>query len=332
MKIFFNTYPAAFQCPGGGEIQLLKSKEALERRGHEVVLFDQWRHALSEADVIHHFSVQGGTYNICAYAHGQGIPLVISPILWLSDYIDQYPMGEIELMISLADVLCPNSKAEVDRFVHHFDAPPEKYHVTYNGVDAMFFDEVSPDIFRSKFQITKSFILCVGNIEVRKNQLALVEAAARVDVPVVLIGNVRDPAYFDAMKAKFNGNFTYLGYLEHDDELLRSAYSACAVFALPSLLETPGLAALEGAASGAPLVITAEGCTEEYFGPDAYYVDPENVDDIAEKLAIGATTPREGGLLRSRVQQFTWDKVALQLERAYEKAISVAGKPPFFNK
>ena len=41
--------------------------------------------------------------------------------------------------------------------------------------------------------------------------------------------------------------------MEHRDPLLALAYSACSVFALPSTLETPGLAALEAAAAGAPL-------------------------------------------------------------------------------
>lgn len=324
MKIFFNTYPVAFQCPGGGEIQLIKSKEALERRGHEVFLFDPWNHKLNDADIIHHFSVQGGTYNLCAYARGQGIPLVISPILWLSDYVDQYPMGEIELMISLADVICPNSEAEIDRFVQHFDIPREKYHVTYNGVEEKFFDAISPDVFRSHFGIEGPFILCVGNIEVRKNQFALVQAAAKIGVKVILLGNVRDQDYFSSMKRELGGKFIYLGYLEHSSDLLRSAYAACSLFALPSLLETPGLAALEAAASGAPIVITAEGCTEEYFGSAAYYVDPKNVDDIAGKIELGLKKNGVNVELRSRTRRFGWDKVAVQLEMAYEKAISRA--------
>lgn len=321
MKIYFNTYPVAFQCPGGGEIQLLKSKEALERRGHEVVFFNQWEHSLAEADVIHHFSVQGGTYNICAYAHNNGIPLVVSPILWLSEYIDQYPMGEIGFITSVADVLCPNSEAEVDRFLQHFPEPRDKYQVTHNGIDNLFFTPVLPDLFQQKFCINQPFALCVGNIETRKNQLNLLEAANRSNLHVVLIGNVRDNAYFTELSSRFTGKFTYLGYLEHDSELLRSAYSACTVFALPSLLETPGLAALEAAASGAQLVITAEGCTEEYFGGDARYVDPKNVADISCKLTEAVETGlHNGSRLAQYVRQYTWDRTALQLEQAYHCA------------
>lgn len=321
MKIFFNTYPAAFQCPGGGEIQLLKSKEALERRGHEVVLFNQWQDDLSDADIIHHFSVQGGAYNICMYAHNRGIPLVISPILWLSEYVDQYPMSEISLLTSIANVICPNSQAEVGRFLNHFDAPIGKYHITHNGVDSTFFEPVDPELFLSHFGLQQPFVLCVGNIEIRKNQSVLLEAARHLGVHVVLIGNIRDSGYFNRLNKLFSGRFSYLGFLEHDSELLRSAYSACQTFALPSLLETPGLAALEAAAAGVPLVITEEGCTQEYFGVEAFYVNPKSVNDVSNKLALAISVPRQSHSLRDRVRQYTWDRVAEELEAAYRQAM-----------
>lgn len=322
MKIFFNTYPVAFQCAGGGEIQLIKSKEALERRGHEVILFNQWEHKLSEADVVHQFSVQGGIYNLCAYTRAQKIPLVLSPILWLSEYIDQYPMGEIGYMTSVADVICPNSQAEVDRFLQHFDAPASKYHVTHNGVDALFFHREPADLFLAEYNIDRPFILCVGNIETRKNQLSLLKAASNIGQHVVLIGNIRDQNYFAQLENEFRGQFSYIGFLEHDSPLLRSAYAACTTFALPSLLETPGLAALEAAAAGTPLVITKEGCTTEYFDDAAYYADPKDVGDIARKLMQAINAGRDKCNLSSQVERFSWDLVAEELEQAYLKAIA----------
>lgn len=320
MRIFFNTYPVAFQCPGGGEIQLLKSKEALEKRGHEVVLFDQWKHSLRDADVVHQFSVQGGIYNFCQYVQNSGIPLVVSPILWLSEYVDQYPMGEIGHLLNLADVICPNSEAESIRFVKHFEFTKPKYMVTHNGVDDFFFDRIDGDLFRTKFDINGEFALCVGNIETRKNQLALVEAAAEVNLPVVLIGDIRDELYFKQIEQSYFGKFNHIGVLQHNDPLLRSAYSACSVFALPSLLETPGLAALEAAASNAPILITSEGCTAEYFQDSVYYVNPKSIGEIAAQLSLAIKEQKrpEDGF----VKKFSWDQTALELEMAYKRAIA----------
>ena len=234
-------------------------------------------------------------------------------------------------MTSVADVICPNSQAEVDRFLKHFDAPAGKYHVTHNGVDREFFDSVPASLFLAEYRIERPFILCVGNIEVRKNQLALLRAADSLNLHVVLIGNVRDTEYFAQLNAEFSGRFSYLGYFEHTSPILRSAYSACSAFALPSLLETPGLAALEAAAAGAPLVITQEGCTEEYFGEAAYYVDPKSVEDISEKLLAAVNSKRDAVELCTRVMQFTWDRVAEELEQAYLKAQSIVRVSRLYN-
>ena len=112
---------------------------------------------------MHQFSVQGGIYNLCAYVHHNHIPLVLSPILWLSEYIDQYPMGEIGFMTQVADVICPNSHAEVERFLLHFDAPIDKYLVTHNGVDECFFEPIAPDLFLADHSINVPFVLVLSS-------------------------------------------------------------------------------------------------------------------------------------------------------------------------
>ena len=105
MRILFSTYPAAFDCPGGGEAMLLKSLEALERAGAEVIRFNPWRPQLDEVDVVHYFSIQGGPF-FCDYVTRRGLPLVISPVLWLTEENRrQFPMQQICDILHLADVI-----------------------------------------------------------------------------------------------------------------------------------------------------------------------------------------------------------------------------------
>lgn len=316
MKIVFNTYPAAFQCPGGGEIQLLKSKQALESLGHEVILFDQWSTNLADCDVLHHFSVQGGSVNLCAYAKSQNIPLVISPILWMSGRPHDYPLGEIQHLFSLADVICTNSNMETNKLCQNFDVKEEKFILTHNGVDDIFFEPVDGQLFRNKFNPNRKFILCVGNIEPRKNQHMLVRAAKKVGIQLVLIGNVRDQNYFNESGIAEDENTLFLGAMDHDSPYLRSAYSACEIFALPSLLETPGLAALEAAASKTKLVITGEGSTREYFENSVIYVDPFDIDSVSDGIEIALNNE----INRTDIR-FSWRNTARQLEKAYSEAI-----------
>jgi glycosyltransferase involved in cell wall biosynthesis len=165
--------------------------------------------------------------------------------------------------------------------------PREKFATVYNGVEEIFYEPVSPEIFRTEFKITEPFVLNVGNIEPRKNQINLAKAMKSFpEMKLVLIGHIRDPKYAEAVFAEGVDQIIHIGTLVHGSELQRSAYAACEVFCLPSTLETPGLAALESAACGAKIVITEEGSTKEYFGNQVTYCDPTSTESISNRMYL----------------------------------------------
>ena len=107
-------------------------------------------------------------------------------------------------------------------------------------------------------------MLNVGHIGPgRKNVFRLIQALEKINAPSVIIGRIEENEYgkmcLDA--AKNNPRLLILDAIPNDSELLASAYAACSVFALPSLFETPGIAALEAALAGASVVITKFGGT-----------------------------------------------------------------------
>ena len=326
MRVLFNTFPLAFDCPGGGEVQLQKSKEALESLGVEVLLYDMWQPQFDQVDLVHHFSVQGGSSLFCRYAKKtKGLPLVISPILWITEESYQarlYPVEEIKHLLHLADRSLPNSQREADALASIFKVPREKFVPVVNGVDDYFLSQTpDPQLFLETYGLEPPFLLNVANIEPRKNQLNLVRAVRQLDIPLVLLGNIRDQAYYDRCVAEGEGCFRYLGYVEHHSPLLLSAYGTCSVCVLPSTLETPGLAALEAAAKGARVVITQEGCTQEYFGPDVTYVDPQSVESIRQGIEEQLAAPVSPGLAHRVASQFTWTQAARQLLQVYTQVV-----------
>jgi glycosyltransferase involved in cell wall biosynthesis len=321
MRILFYTYPVAFGCPGGGEVQLTECRNALQRAGHEVLLYNQWEPQF-DVDVVHSFSVQASTMHFCDYVKGRNLPLAISPIIWLGKDIHNYAMTEMGHLFYIADALLPNSRAEAERINAHFGTSMEKMHPVVNGVDARFFELADPGLFREEYAniVGESpFLLYVGNIEHRKNQLQLIRAAKGMDAPVLLFGRIRDETYWQQCEKELPSNVHYLGAIEFASDLQRSAYAACSAFVLPSRLETPGLAALEAAACGAPLCITQEGCTREYFGEHAVYVDPDDVQSIHAGMASVLSRRRSGALRQHILDNYTWDISAAQLVAAYFK-------------
>ncbi len=323
MKALFNTYPVAFDTPGGGEIQLLKTKSALEELGVEVSLFDTWHPKIREADVVHYFSVFGGSSVFCNFVKDRKKPLAISSVLYPHKNLERYPMGEIKHLLSIADVILPNSGHEGDLLSSVFDIPRTKFVPVYNGVDQVFLSDPAFDgsLFRKTYGIDGPFLLSVANIEERKNQIALARSMAGTDLTLVLFGNVRSQEYFDEMIRVSNGKIRYLGYLPNHSELLRSAYLAAEAFILPSLLETPGLAALEAGAMGAKVIVTSVGSTREYFEDLAHYVDPEDESTFLPTIHRALSTSKST-LLRDHIRnKFTWAHAAKQTLAAYQRIV-----------
>ncbi len=320
MKVLFNTYPMAFHPPGGGEVQLLQYSKHLSESGVDVKLMDHWNPQFLDFDIVHFFSCMSGSVHFCAFIKKIGLPLVLSPNLWITEETRHlYPYDEIRTQFILADKIIGNSDIECDTLARVFNMPREKFVTVYNGVDEIFFESVSPDAFREHFGIYGPFILNVANIEPRKNQLKLIKALKEFpDLKLIIIGHIRDHDYFQQCVDEGGDQLSYLGPLPHDSELLRAAYSACELFALPSTLETPGLAALEASACGAKVLVTSEGCTREYFGEGAIYVAPDDVSNISQGIATSLLQGKNFLLSLSIRSNFTWNHSVKLLSEHYQ--------------
>lgn len=325
MRVLFATYPWAFAVPGGGERQIEHYAAQLPALGVEVVLHDPWKPRFDDVDAVHYFSVVGGSVHFCNFVHQRGLALIVSSSLWVPEGRESdYPLAEISDQLRLADVIIPNSAREAQRLAEVMGISGERFAPVLNGVDARFAKPADGSLFRNHFGIDAPFVLNVGNVEARKNQITLARALADTGLPLVIIGQVREHGYAERLFAEAGPRLRFLGPLDHADPLLASAYAACSVFALPSMLETPGLAALEAAAAGAPLVVTREGAAPEYFDDDARYVDPHDPADIARGIAAALADGRQPALARLVRERYFWPTVLAPLPGLYRQAVERA--------
>jgi glycosyltransferase involved in cell wall biosynthesis len=321
MKVLFNTYPMAFHTPGGGEVQLLQYRQHLQIKNTSVTMFDLWEPHLLDFNLVHFFSCIGGSVHFCAFVKSIGLPLVISPNLWItSENKHLYPGEEIRTLFVLADKVIGNSDLECDLLASVFNIPRDKFATVYNGINEIFFRPTNADIFRKHFGINGQFILNVANIEPRKNQIQLARALKNFpDLKLVIIGYERDSEYAKLLYEEAGDQLIYLGPLPHESELLRSAYAACELFALPSTLETPGLATLEASAIGTRILVTAEGSAVEYFGDGAIYVNPEDFFSISQGIAEALLRPKLEVLSLTMRGNFTWHGAVNTLSGIYSE-------------
>lgn len=322
MRVLFATYPMAFHTPGGGEVQLLAYHKHLPAYGIDVSLFDPWNPHFLDHDIVHFFSCIGGSVNFCQFIKKLGLPLIVSASLWITHETKHlYPIDEIRSQLDLSDRVIANSDIECDTLSEVLNISREKFTTVYNGVEDFFFQTSDPELFRKHYGVEGRFILNVGNIEPRKNQLRLVEAIKSLSgIKLVLIGYPRDPEYLDQVKRMGGEKVIYLGAIPHESPLLRSAYKACTLFALPSMLETPGLAALEAAAQGAPLLVTREGSCSEYFDNNAIYIDPLSIESIKQGVRK-AFDNAPINLNPNRIEKFMWMNTVKDLTKAYKELL-----------
>jgi glycosyltransferase involved in cell wall biosynthesis len=326
LRVVFNTWPTAFDVVGGGEMQLLACRRELPYFGVETALFDQWNPCLDACGIMHFFSTMPGSLPFCDHIRNRGIPLFISPNLWLSDEIEHmYPMGEIRAQLALADRIVCNSDMESDRFARILNLPRERFLTVYCGIDEVFALPADPAPFQEKIG-GKRFVLNVGTVEPRKNQLTLIRAMKHFpEYSLVLIGAIRNQVYAERCFREGGEQVLYQGVLAHDDPLLRSAMAACSVFVGPGLTETPGIANLEAAAQGAPLAVTEVGSTREYFEDRAVYLNPASEETIARAVAAAMERGRAEALQRHVRENFTWKKVLRPLAKAYWNTMGEGG-------
>ena len=207
-----------------------------------------------------------------------------------------------------------------------FDGPSS---IVRNPVDASRFADADPDLFRKAYNLDQ-YILCVGRIEARKNQLMLAYVARDLDVPVVFVGHDGNRAYADLVRSIAPGNAIFVPRIDPNDPLLASAFTGASAFCLPSWAEGAPLAALEACAAGVPMVLSDRSSEQEYFGDLAQYVNPADADGLRAALTTAVAQKGDSDLRQKRIDlaksDYNWDKHARETADVYRKTLAQVGE------
>lgn len=194
----------------------------------------------------------------------------------------------------------------------------------WNPVQADQFAEADPDLFKERYGL-EDYILCVGRIEYRKNQLMLLYALRDLDIPVVLIGHMGDERLEWLLQEWAGDNVRILQRMEPGSAMLTSAFRGARVFTLPSWAEGAPLAALEAAAAGCSLVLSNRSSEPEYFGKFARFLDPSNPEDMRAKILDAYENPlseKQRHAQQEHVRKHcSWEAYAEGTLRAYQEAL-----------
>jgi alpha-1,3-rhamnosyl/mannosyltransferase len=192
------------------------------------------------------------------------------------------------------DVFSPRSAAAVDEARVRLGLDPQEPYFVYAG-------GVSPH----------------KNVETLIRAYAVARGRLSHCPRLVVVGDLTNDTFLSAAESVvglagelgLGTSVLFPGYVQDDD--LAALYSGATAVVIPSLAEGFGLPAVEGAACGAPMVLSDLPAHRETLDGGAYFVPPTDVDGLATTLcaivgdpAAARATAERG---RSLAAALSWD-------------------------
>lgn len=216
--------------------------------------------------------------------------------------------------------------------VNLYNVAPEKIDVVYQGCDPQFLRPVDRDRIvnvKKKYGINGEYIIGVGTVEERKNQLLTIKAlrGLRRDINAVIVG--RRTAYakeIDAYIAKHHlqDRVKFLDKADFAD--FPALYAGALLSSYPSRYEGFGIPVIESLTVGTPVIIASGSCLEEAAGPAAPVVDPDDVEafvHVAESIIYDENNNMRVSVLgKQYVERFSQQHFASELRDSYERTLA----------
>lgn len=189
-----------------------------------------------------------------------------------------------------ADKIIAVSEQTKADIIHFYKIPESKIEVIYQSCNEIFNKKISildQKKILTKYQINKPFLLSVGTLEPRKNQISIIKAFSKMkkkDFDLVLIGKgkkYKRELEFYIREENIN-NIKILETVTHND--LPAIYQASTLFLYISLYEGFGIPIIEALASKKAVIAAKGSCLEEAGGNGALYVDPLNINEITNAI------------------------------------------------
>lgn len=196
--------------------------------------------------------------------------------------------------IKNADAIVAISEQTKNDLIEFFDADSSKINVIYQGCDAAFnqpYNQQDVDSIKRNFSIEKPYIISVGTIEDRKNQLlltnAFLESKIAHDFELILVGKqgkiaqeiqklIEKHEKGKNVKMLYDVGFTDLPLL------LKGAEFSC----FSSKYEGFGIPVLESMSIGTPVLSSDASCLPEVGGDAVAYFESDNLESLKTQLEL----------------------------------------------
>ncbi len=180
-----------------------------------------------------------------------------------------------------------------------------------------------------RFQVAHPYVLCVGDLQPRKNPLGLIRAFEELvgnnpELPHHLVMVGKDTWYAPrvhqaAEHSPFGNRIHFTGYV--DDAELLQLYNACDIFVFPSYYEGFGIPILEAMACGRAVACANTSAMPEVAGSAAVLFNPHSTEEMMvamrDLLRNAELRARKERLGQQNATRFSWRGTAKQTLDVY---------------
>lgn len=218
--------------------------------------------------------------------------------------------------IKQAELVVAVSYATAEDLQRYYGVRSDKIVVARNAVDERFYGaEAASDDRKARLKLPERYFVMLGTIEPRKNHALALDAIERSGIgttsPLVIVGR---PGWGHESIMQRIGALQTRGLVRHlpdvEDRDLPSIIAGSQAMVYPSWTEGFGLPVLEAMATGTPVITSTAPALMEVGGAFAAYVDPADVDalaDLLSNLAEAQIDPMSRNERINWTRQFSWD-------------------------
>ncbi len=217
-----------------------------------------------------------------------------------------------------------------------YDIAPRKVHVVPNAANPDFRvigREKAMRAVKDRLRMQAPFVLSVGDLQPRKNQIGLIDAYAKMLLAhpqlkhhLVLTGKETwfTPKVREAARSSgFTDRIHFTGFVS--DNHLLDLYNACDCFVFPSFYEGFGLPILEAMACGRAVACSNTTAMPEVADGAGILFDPHCVAEIERAMSDILLDPelraRKERLGLQRAASFSWQKSARATLAVYREVV-----------
>lgn len=235
---------------------------------------------------------------------------------------------KVKYACSSAQKIIAISTQTKEDIVKYFKMEPDKIEVVFQSVSPVYYEHQNTGYLVGKYELPENFILSVGSIEQRKNQLSLLKAIhdEKIEIPVVFVG--KPTIYAETLLQfisdnKLEDRVKFLNNIEEID--LAGLFQRATLSVYISVFEGFGLPVIESMASGCPVITSNVSCLPETAGGAALLCNPGNYSELGKqiRLLIDNETLRNEFILKGseRAKQFHPKYFAEKMISLYAKLI-----------